>query len=117
MAGPKNLGGKTKEIAEEAKELASVAQQMAMSQIVSTSVQAVMLEAIIRILVEKNLLNKRDLENLFYHCYALMVQNAQGTRIADDPVFKGMLEICTKVARAFDVDLETLVRMQPPQRN
>jgi hypothetical protein len=110
MPSTNKFDAETRDIAETAKELALNLQ-------VSNGVQAIMLEAIIKILSDKGLLTKTDLQNLFYHCHTLIVRSAKGTPLADNPALSEMAEICKKVANVFHIDLEALVRTNPQQNN
>ena len=101
----------------ETRDTAETARDLALNLQISNGVQAIMLEAIIKILSDKALLTKQDLENLFYHCHTLIVRNAKGTPLADNPALTEMAEICKRVANVFGIGLEELIRKNPQQNN
>lgn len=101
-----------------AREIAEEARNIALSLQITTAVQSLLLETTFKVLLEKKILSKADLEQIFYHCYATTIRTADQSSLLDNTIPNAMLKILTDVASgAFQIDLEALARKFPPREN
>ena len=57
-----------------------------------------------------------DRETL-YHCYASTYQHAQADGLLEEAIPQAMLQIIAQVGGSFNIDIEQLMKANPPQRN